>query len=141
MADRNVYTQPQVGALGFGGTMKRFGTNGAVALATTDLTLNKTVGLFVVPKGFVLTSLSVTVTDMDTNGTPTIAFQIGDNSVADRFVAAATTAQAGGTNTTLNSTGVRYAFTDDTEIVWKTSTAAATAAAGTVTVDFFGYIK
>jgi hypothetical protein len=146
MGDRNVYTQPQVGPQGFAGTMKRFGTMvsnapGAASLITTDLALNRTVGMFIVPRGFVLTSLSVTVTDLDTNGTPAIVFAIGDATDDDRFVTGATTAQAGGTNTTIAATGLRYVFADDTEINWKTTTAAATAAAGTVYVDFFGYMR
>lgn len=140
MADRNSYTQPQAGLLGEAGTMKRFGCS-ATVIATTDLTLNKTIGIFKVPKGFVLTSLSVTVSDMDTNGSPALVFNIGDSGDADRFIASATTAQAGGTNTTLASTGVRYEFTDETEIVWTTATASATAAAGTLSVDFFGYAR
>ena len=140
MADRNAYTQPQSGLLGEAGTMKRFGCP-STALATTDLALNKTVALFKVPRGFVLTSLSATVSDMDTSGSPALVFHIGDASDNDRFIASATTGQAGGTNTTLASTGLRYEFTDETEIVWTTATAAATAAAGTVTVDFIGYAK
>lgn len=140
MADRDGFNQPQVGGQGFAGTMKRFGCS-ALALATTDLAINKTVGLFKVPAGFVLTSLSATVTDMDTNGTPAVVFAIGDSGDDDRFITGATTAQAGGTNTTLAATGLRYNFTADTTIEWKTTTAAATAAAGTVTVDFFGYMR
>ena len=53
----------------------------------------------------------------------------------------ATTGQAGGTNTTLAATGLNYEFTADTEIVWKTVAAAATAVAGTIQPRFFGYMK
>ncbi len=139
MADRRAYRQPQAGNIGAASTMKRFG--GTVALVAADLALNKTVALFVVPKGFTLTSLSVTVPDLDTNVSPAIVFAIGDAVDDDRFVTGATTGQAGGTNTTLATAGVRYTFTDATEIVWKTTTAAATAAAGPITVDFFGYVN
>lgn len=138
MADRNAYRQPQTGGQGFARTMKCIGSD--VALVTGDLALNKTVGLFVVPKGFVLTSLSVVVPDLDT-GTPALVFAIGDAVDDDRFITGATTAQAGGTNTTLAASGLNYEFTEDTEIVWKTTTAAATAAAGTVKPRFFGYMK
>lgn len=138
MADRKAYSQPQVGGQGFARTMKCIGDD--VALVAGDLALNKTVGLFTVPKGFVLTSLSVVVPDMDT-GTPALVFAIGDKGLADRFISGATTAQTGGTNTTLAATGLNYEFTEDTEIVWKTTTAAATAAAGTVKPRFFGYMK
>jgi hypothetical protein len=139
MPDRVAYSQPQAGPQGFARTMKCYGAD--VAILAADLALNKTVGMFKVPAGFVLTSLAVTVTDMDTNGAPAVKFDIGDAGSANRFVVAATTAQAGGTTTTLDAAGLNYEFTADTEIVWKTNTAAATAAAGTAQVRFFGYIK
>lgn len=139
MADRSAYRQPQAGSQGFARTMKAFG--GQAALVAGDLALNKTVALFVVPKGFVLTGVAVTVPDMDTNGSPTLVFAIGDAAVADRFITGATTGQAGGTNTTLAATGLNYEFTADTEIVWKTTTASATAAGGTVAAYLFGFIK
>lgn len=140
MADRNAYSQPQVGNQGFARTMKCLGAD--VALAAADLALNKTVGLFVVPRGFVLTGLSLVVPDLDSNGSPLVTFAIGDAADDDRFIATgATTGQAGGTNTTLAATGLNYEFTADTEIVWKTSAAAATAVAGTIQPRFFGYMK
>ncbi|MDC9825672.1 hypothetical protein PRN20_18210 [Devosia sp. ZB163] len=138
MADRKAYRQPQAGPQGFARTAKVFGDD--IALVAADLALNKTVGLFVVPKGFVLTSLSVVVPDLDT-GTPALVFAIGDAVDDDRFITGATTGQAGGTNTTLAASGLNYEFTEDTEIVWKTTTAAATAAAGTIKPRFFGYMK
>lgn len=140
MAYRAAYTQPQVGNQGFSRTMKCLG--GDVALVAGDLAAGATVGLFVVPKGFVLTSISVVIPDLDSGGSAALTFGIGDAGDDDRFIAAgATTGQAGGTNTTLASTGLNYEFTEDTEIVWKTGTAAATAAAGTIKPRFFGYMK
>lgn len=139
MADRSAWTQPQVGNQGFARTMKCYGSD--VALVAGDLALNVTTGLFVIPKGFVLTSLSVVVPDLDTNGAPAIVFDIGDAADPNRFIAGATTGQAGGTNTTLAATGLNYEFTADTEVVWTTTTAAATAAAGTIKPRFFGYIE
>lgn len=140
MGDRVAFKQPQAGARGFARTMKCFGAD--VDLVTGDLALNKTVDLMVIPKGFVLTSLSVVVPDLDSNGTPLLTFAIGDSGDDDRFIATgATTGQAGGTNTTLAATGLNYEFTDDTVITWKTAAAAATAVAGTIKPRFFGYIK
>lgn len=139
MADRNAYLQPQTGGQGFARTMKCFGSD--VLLATTDLAIGKSVGLFVIPKGFVLTSLSVVVPDMD-SGSAALTFAIGDAVDDDRYIATgATTGQAGGTNTTLAATGLNYEFTADTEIVWTTVVAAATAVAGTIKPRFFGYMK
>ena len=139
MADRNAYGQPQVGNAGFARTMKCLGS--PVALVAGDLALNKTTALFVVPKGFVLTRSSVVVPDLDSNGTPTITFTIGDAGNAARFVASSTAGQAGGTVTTLAATGQNYEFTADTEIVWTTTAAAATAAPGTLVPYFFGFAK
>lgn len=139
MADRNAYGQPQVGGQGFARTMKTLG--GALAILATDLALNRTTALFVVPKGFVATGVYLAATDMDTNGSPTIALKLGDAGDDDRFVAASTIAQAGGSTTTLASTGLYYEFTQDTEIVLTASTAAATAVAGTVTAYLTGFMK
>lgn len=138
MGDRNAYTQPQTGNQGFSRTMKTLG--GSYSLITTDLALNRTVGLMIVPKGFVLTSYSAIVTDMDTNGSPALVFTLGDAADPDRIATVATTAQAGGTLTSLASTGLNYEFTADTEIIWTTTTAAATAAAGTIGLRLVGYI-
>jgi hypothetical protein len=119
--------------------MKCFGAD--VPLVTGDLALNKTVGLFVVPAGFVLTSLSVVVPDLDSGGSAALVFAIGDAGDDDRFITGATTGQAGGTNATVAATGLNYEFTADTEIVWKATTAADTPAAGTIKPRFFGYMK
>jgi hypothetical protein len=139
MADRNAYTQPQVGPQGFARTVKTLG--GAFAIATTDLALNRTTALFVAPKGFVVTGVYLALTDVDTNGSPTVAVKLGDAGDDDRYVAASTIGQAGGSTTTLASTGLYYECTADTEIVLTASTAAATAAAGTATAYLTGFIK
>lgn len=139
MVDRIAYTQPQAGALGGARNMKCFGYD--IALVAADLALNATVGLCKVPAGFVLTSVSVVVPDLDTGGAPAIVFDIGDAADPNRIIAGATTGQAGGTNTTLAAAGLNYEFTAETEIVWTTTTAAATAAAGTIKLRLFGYIR
>jgi hypothetical protein len=139
MATRNAYKQPQTGGQGFARTMKCLGDD--VALVAGDLAVGISTALFVAPKGFVLTSLSVVVPDMDSNGSPALVFDIGDAGAQARFISGATTGQAGGTNTTLAAAGLNYEFTADTEIVWTTTTAAATAVAGTIKPRFFGYMK
>lgn len=139
MADRNAYGQPQVGSAGFARTMKCLGS--PVTLVAGDLALNKTTALFVVPKGFVLTSISVVVPKVDSNAAPAVTFTIGDAGDAARFVASSTAGQAGSTVTTLAAGGLNYEFKADTEIVWTTTVAAATAAPGTVVPYFFGFAK
>lgn len=137
MADRNAYTQPQTGGQGFARTMKCIGSD--VTMLTTDLALNRTVALFVAPKGFVLTSYSVVVPDMDSGAG--LVFTLGDAADPDRISTVATTGQAGGTHTALAATGLNYEFPEDTEIVWTTTTAAIGAVAGTIKPRFFGYMK
>ena len=139
MANRNDYTQPQAGLQGFARTDKVYGRR--VNLATTDLALNATVAGFVVPRGFIVTGIIAVATDMDTNGSPTLALSVGDAGSATRFLSSSTIGQAGTSTQTLASTGLLYEFTADTEIVITASTAAATAAAGTLDLYLVGFAK
>ena len=138
MADRIAYAQPQAGGQGFARTMKTFG--GAVALLATDPVTGNTVRLLKVPRGFVCTGVYLALTDIDTNGTPTVAVTLGDAASAARLVASSTIGQAGGSTTTLAATGLYYQFTDDTDIVLAFGTGAATAAAGTATCYLSGFM-
>lgn len=139
MADRNAYVQPQVGNQGFARTNKTLG--GAFALVTTDLAAARTTGLFVAPRGFVVQRVYLALTDVDTNGSPTITVTLGDAGDDDRFVASSNIGQAGGSTTTLAASGLYYEFAADTEVFLKVGTAAATAAAGTVTAYLEGFMK
>lgn len=138
MADRTIWTTatPTVGK-GFARQLQAYG--GAISLVTGDLALNKTVSLFKVPANFTLVYASVYVTDMDTNGSPAVAFSIGDATAAGRIVSASNAAQAGGAATIVAGL-VPYQYTAETEILWTTTTASATAAAGTLNVLLIGYI-
>lgn len=140
MGDRNVYPLNQAGRGSEAGSRKVFGVRGAAVL-TTDLALNRTIGLCVVPAGFVVTGHTLVISDVDTNGTPTHAFTIGDAASANRLATTATTGQAGGTLTTLAATGLYYKFPADTEVILTTTTASATAAAGTITYQLEGYME
>jgi hypothetical protein len=96
--------------------------------------------LFRVPANFVVTSVYLNVTDIDSNGSPAVLLTLGDTGDDDRFVTSTNIGQAGGTNTTLASTGLYYQFTADTDINLKIATQSATAAAGTVTAYLEGFI-
>jgi len=83
------------------------------------------------------------VPDLDSNGTPTLAIDIGyrattttDDDV-DGILDGATTGQAGGLNTTFLTAGVDRAFSFDTDITFTAATGAATAVAGTVVLVLF----
>lgn len=139
MADRVAYGQPQVGNQGFARTMKTLG--GTVAILAADLVAANTVQVMLVPKGFVLTAVYLALTDLDTNGSPTITATLGDASSSARFVASSTIGQAGGSTTTLAATGLYYEFLVDTPITLTFPVGAATAAAGTATTYLTGFMK
>ena len=138
MADRNAWTTatPTVGK-GFARQLQAFG--GQISLVTGDLALNKTVSLFKVPANFTIVSASVYVTDMDTDGSPALVFSVGDGTTAARIVSVSTAGQAGGAATIVAGLP-GYQYTAETEILWTTTTASATAAAGTVTIYLVGYL-
>lgn len=73
-------------------------------------------------------------TDMDTNGTPTLAFNIGDAGDVDRLFAASIVGQAAGIVRMTATTGFGYRYDTPTLITGAPSTNAATGAAGTLTL-------
>jgi hypothetical protein len=139
MADRNAYTQPQVGNQGFSRTMKCLG--GRISLLTTDLDVGSTTAAFVVPKGFVVTGIIAVASDMDTNGAPTLTLSVGDAASGTRYLSASTIGQGGTSTQTLASTGLLFENTVDTEIVITATAGAATAAAGTLDIYLIGFMK
>lgn len=141
MPTRIAYTQPQVGAAGFARTVKILGPVGGVAITTADNVTNNLVSVMRVPKGFVLTGVYLALTDIDTNGSPAVLVTLGDTGDDDRIVASSNIGQAGGSTTTLASTGLYYEFTADTDINLKIATQSATAAAGTITCYLTGFIN
>ncbi len=75
--------------------------------------------------------------DMDTNGTPTLAFNIGDAGDVDRLFAASTAGQAAGITRMTLATGFGHRYDDETLITGAPSTNAATGAAGTLALYVF----
>lgn len=96
---------------------------------------NDDIGLMYVPAGAVITGVTVSATDMDTNGSPALAIDIGDSSDEDRLVAASTVGQAGTLSSSLARTGHLYKYVTRTQLRAYIQTAAATAAAGTLNVS------
>jgi hypothetical protein len=111
----------------------------AVTTAMIDNT-NDSIGLLWVPKGAVVLRASISGTDMDTNGTPTLAFNVGDSGSATRIFSAANVGQAGTLVTAMNVGAFLYKFTADTLITAAVSTAAATGAAGTLYFSIEYYV-
>lgn len=138
MADRTAYVAGTP-VLGQGNARKSHVIGGQVALVAGDLALNKTTALFKAPAGFTVTDIVGKVDDLDTNGVPTLQFTIGDAGNAARFLAASTAGQAGGALGSIATAGLGYRFTADTEIVLTATAAAATAAAGNITLYVRGF--
>jgi hypothetical protein len=96
---------------------------------------NDSIELFWLPKGAVILGVVASASDMDSNGSPTLAFNIGDSGSNSRLMVATAVGQAGTLSSTLAPTGHMYKYTADTKLVAYVSTAAATAVAGTLTVS------
>jgi hypothetical protein len=138
MAYRKDWPQPQMGNQGFARTMKVFGRS--VNFATGDLLINNTIGLFVVPKDFVLTAMLATVVpDLDT-GTSTLRIALGDALLSTRILAADAIFSTGGAMPALAASGFLYRFPTDTEILATVTVAANVAAAGAVPIYLQGFI-
>ena len=105
-----------------------------IATAMIDNT-NDEVGLFWLPAGAVVTGATISATDMDTNGSPTLAFDVGDASDEDRIFAASNVGQAGTLSTAMARTAHLYKYATRTRIFAYVQAAAATGAAGTLTVS------
>lgn len=136
MAYRKDWIQPQVGPMGFAGTMKIVGRTATITVAD-NVTAN-TVGLFKVPAGFTVTAILGSATDMDSGAAMLIT--IGDAANAARYVASVST-QAAVASWTLAAAGLLFTNTADTEIILTIATQAAGAVAGTVTVLLQGYMS
>lgn len=111
-----------------------------VAFATGMLdNANDDVGLFYVPKGFVVTGITASATDMDT-GTVALLIDIGDSGAEARLMSASTIGQAGTLSSALAAAGHLYKYTAQTQIRAYINTAANVAAAGTLKVVLEGFI-
>jgi hypothetical protein len=94
-----------------------------------------------VPKYARIVDALLEATDMDTNGSPTLAFNIGDSGDADRLFAATTAGQAAGITRMTAVTGFGHRYDDETLITGAPSTNAATGAAGTLALYLFYVIE
>lgn len=102
------------------------------APATTD-----TINFGYLPKNARVLSMTLESTDMDTNGSPTLALNVGDSGSASRYFSASTVGQAGTAAVASAVTGLGYLTTDRTLITGVASNNAATGAAGTLYLTVF----
>jgi hypothetical protein len=111
---------------------QRFKVTIGAALTTSDV-----IQFGYLPKFARVVDATVKATDMDTNGTPTLAFNIGDAGDVDRLFAATTAGQAAGITRMTAATGFGHRYDDETLITGAPSTNAATGAAGTLELFVF----
>ena len=111
----------------------------AVVTCTASPATTDTMNFFYMPKNAVLLDAYLSATDMDTNGSPALALNIGDAGSASRLFAASTVGQAG-TAAAIAAAGRGYQYTAKTLITGTASTNAATGAAGTVTLTVLYYV-
>jgi hypothetical protein len=91
------------------------------------------VGLLYLPAGAVVVGAALKCTDMDTNGTPTLAIDVGDAADENRIFAASQAGRTGTLDVAIASTGYLWKTTAPTQLRAYIQTAAATGAAGTLT--------
>jgi hypothetical protein len=104
---------------------------GSIALTTAMLdNANDEIELCWVPKGAVITGAEVRFTDVD--GGTAFVWDLGDDGVEDRLIAASTVGQAAGLAAGLAATGWGYKYSTATKIKLYVKTAAGTPATGTV---------
>lgn len=94
-----------------------------------------------VPANFRLVDAILKGTDMDTNGSPTLAINVGISGTAQLIFAASVTGQAGVVDRAMAVAGVNYKFTSKTLIVGAPSANAATGVAGTLELVLIGYVE
>jgi hypothetical protein len=140
MATSNQLTalRPTVGP-GIGGHSIRV-LRATIVLATGDLVLNAVHQAFDMPPNFAVFGGAIWATDMDTNGSPLLTFDVGITGAATTFFAASQVGRAGTASEALAVTGYGYTTTAKTRVIVTVSAAAATAAAGTLNVVLFGTV-
>jgi hypothetical protein len=138
MAYRRDWGQPQPGGQGFMRTAKVYGRK--VNIAAIDVQAGGgPISMFKLPPFFLVLGAYGIVPDLDT-GTAALTFNIGDPASANRFLAASTAGQAGGTITTLAATGFAFPTYVETEVLFQVVTPANVAAAGVLEYYLWGTI-
>jgi hypothetical protein len=109
------------------------------ALATTNIDdADDIVRLVTFPAGFYLADFSAVLSDMDTHATPALVgrFVMLNSADAEQFDVTGTTTAGQGGGGVDRAAGVAGRYVGGLTLAWKTNTAAATAAAGTLTCYF-----
>jgi hypothetical protein len=128
------YNKTGVSAHGFAGNVKA--KHWTVACAASPATTD-TINFGYLPANARVLLAVLESTDMDTNGTPLLALNVGDASSAARLFSASTVGQAGTLSSAIAVAGAGYKYTAKTLITGTASANAATGAAGTLYLTVF----
>lgn len=128
------YDRSPAASHGFGGNVKALFSTVVCAAspATTD-----TINFGYLPANARVLLAVLESTDMDTNGTPLLAINVGDSGSAARLFSASTVGQAGTLSTAIAVAGAGNKYTSKTLITGVASANAATGAAGTLYLTVF----
>lgn len=113
-----------------------------ITMATGDLDAADTFDICRLPYGAKVVDVFLVCTDMDTSGSPTLAFDVGDSGDTDRFIAAGAATAAVRINAahsaaTAASMAAHTAYTAETLVYGTVQAAAATKAAGTIVATVY----
>ncbi len=119
------------------GAARQLITMEAIVAMTTAMidNANDDVGLFYLPAGAVVVSAGISATDMDTDGSPGLAIDVGDSGDEDRIFAASQVGRAATFSNAMNAAGHLHKYTTRTQLRAYIQTAAVAAAAGTLKVS------
>ena len=78
------------------GDMAVYATYAFPSVSPPTLNTGDTITMMTVPTGAVITGVTLDVDKLDTGGTPAIKLNVGDATVANRFINQSTAGQAGG---------------------------------------------
>jgi hypothetical protein len=112
----------------------------ATVTTTAAPTTADTLSFFTIPKNAKIHGFKLMATRMDTNGSPTLSWNVGDAGSATRLFSASTVGRVATpvwvteTDSTATYTGMAYQYTADTLITAVPQANAATGVAGSVTL-------
>ncbi len=109
------------------------------ATVSTPFAAGATLLSVAVPARTVVAALDLTATDLDSNAAPTITLNVGDAADIDRYLAASTVAQAGGTVENRPASSAWWRYTAASAVTVQVGTDATTDAAGTVSLTLYTY--
>jgi hypothetical protein len=110
--------------------------------SSVALALNDTVAMFDLPPRARVVGGWLKATDIDSNGSPTIALSLGISGTAGLFFSSSTVGQAGGVDVTMAATGRDYLTTGKTRVILTVATGPATGVAvGTIVAHLAYHVE